>query len=46
MAYPIIDIANIRETLDERERKKMARYHRREARVQRKKRVIDALYNI
>jgi hypothetical protein len=46
MAYPIIDIQNIRETQDENTRKKMARLHRREARVQRKKKTIDALYNV
>ena len=46
MSYPIIDLANVRETQDERTRKRMARNMRREMRTARKKSTIDALYNV
>ena len=46
MGYPIIDLENIRQTQDERTRKKMSKLARRQVRIQRKKKVIDALYGV
>ena len=46
MAGYEIDIFNIRETQDERTRRKLARYSRRQARLMSRKKRIDALFNV
>lgn len=45
MTYPI-DLYNVRDTQDEKTRKRLARYHRREARLMARKSRIEALFNI
>lgn len=41
-----VDLFNIRETQDERTRKRLARYSRRQARIMARKKHIDGLFNV
>jgi len=45
MTYPI-DLYNIRETQEERIRKRLARFHRRQMRIMARKNNVDKLFNV